>query len=188
MFEGGVYVLGLWECFGERSICGVYTGKLQLLEGYQRIMEGDVRYYPFSDSPRELVIYRFCANEFLGEMPEWNDNKLFVDETKYEISIQELREKVEIYHDDVFQVFCNFNFEGEPKVQVRYLGGSEEEILEADIFLDTDQIEGAFSDDYAAYVLPTLKEWYGDNKEILKQIWSTKRYIPIRTGCNMGTR
>ena len=115
----------------------------------------------------------------MGELPEWNDNKLYMDESQYEISIREALETVEIYHDGVFQVFCNFNFEGEPKVQVRYLGGSEEEITDADIFLDTDQIEGVFSDDYETWILPILKGWYNDNKEILKQIWSTKRYIPI---------
>lgn len=177
--EKEVYVLGLWECFGEWSICGVYTDKLHLLEGYQRIMEGNVRFHPFSDWPREPVIYQLFANEFIGELPEWNDDKLFMDETKYEISIQELREKVELYNNGVFQVFCNFNFEGEPKIQVRYIGGSEEDISDADIFLDTDWIEGTFSDDYVTYVLPVLTEWYNDNKKILKQIWSTKRYIPI---------
>lgn len=59
----------------------------------------------------------------MGELPEWNDGKLFMDETKYEISIQEVREKVEIYNDGTFQAFCNFNFEGKPKIQVRYIGG-----------------------------------------------------------------
>lgn len=179
MFEEEVYLLGLRECFSEWSICGVYTSKRKMFEGYQRIMEGNVRFSPFSDSPRELILYRFQANEFMGELPEWNDNKLYMDESKYEISIREALETVEIYHDGVFQVFCNFNFEGEPKVQVKYLGGSEEEITDADIFLNTDQIEGVFSDDYDTYILPVLKGWYSDNKEILKQIWSTKRYIPI---------
>lgn len=91
-----VYVLGLWEGFGEMSICGVYTSKLKLIEGYQRIMDGDVRRYAFSDSLRDPVIYKFHVNEFIGELPEWNDGKLFMDETEYEISIQEVLEKVEI--------------------------------------------------------------------------------------------
>ena len=93
--EKEVYVLGLWECFGEMSICGVYTSKLKLIEGYQRIMDGNVRCSPFSDYPREPVIYRFQANEFIGELPEWNDGKLYMDETKYEISIQEVREEAD---------------------------------------------------------------------------------------------
>lgn len=88
--EREVYVLGLWECFGERSICGVYTNKLKLLEGYQKIMDGNVRCHPFSDSPREVFIYKFHENEFIGELPEWNDGKLFIDDTEHEISIQEV--------------------------------------------------------------------------------------------------
>ena len=88
--EKEVYVLGLWECFGEMLICGIYTSKLKLMEGYQKIMDGNVRCRPFSDSPREPIIYRFRVNEFVGELPEWNDGKLFVDETKLEISIQEI--------------------------------------------------------------------------------------------------
>lgn len=174
-----IYVLGLWECFGEKSICGVYTSKLKLMEGYRRIMDGKVRFHLFSDSHRKPVIYRFYANEFIGELPKWNDGKLFMDETEYEISIQEVQEKVEIYNDGGFQVFFNFNFEGNPKIQVRYIGGSKEEITDADIFLDTDTIEGEFSDDYVRYIMPLLKEWYNENKEILRQIWRTKSYITI---------
>ena len=93
--EQEVYVLCLRESFEEMSICGVYTSRLKLIEGYQKIMDGNVRCHPFSDSlasPREPVIYRFHANEFIGELPEWNDGKLYMDETKYEISIQEVRE------------------------------------------------------------------------------------------------
>lgn len=48
--EKEIYVLGLREGFGEMSICGVYTSKLKLIEGYRRIMDGNVRYHPFSDS------------------------------------------------------------------------------------------------------------------------------------------
>lgn len=93
--EKEVYVLGLREGFGEMSICGVYTSKVKLIEGYRRIMDGNVRYHLFSDSslsdsPREPLIYRFHANEFMGELPEWNDGKLYIDETKYEIGIQEV--------------------------------------------------------------------------------------------------
>lgn len=175
--EKEIYVFGLWECFGEWSICGVYTSKLKLIEDYRRIMTGNVRCHPFSDDPREPVIYRFHANEFIGEMPEWNDNKLFMEET--EISIQEVQEKVEIYNDGGFQVFCNFNFEGDHKIQVRYIGGMEDDITDADVFLDMDTIEGEFSNEYVHYILPLLKEWYNDNKEILRQIWETKQYIPI---------
>ena len=91
--ENEVYVLGLWTCFGEMSICGVYTSRLKLMEGYERIMDGNVRCFLFTDSPREPVIYRFHANEFIGELPEWNDGKLFMDESKYEISIQEVWKK-----------------------------------------------------------------------------------------------
>lgn len=91
-----VYVLGLWESFSEMSICGVYTSGLRLIEGYQRILKENVSCYPFSDSPREPVIYRFPVNEFMGEFPDWNANNLYMDETKYEISIQEVREKVGI--------------------------------------------------------------------------------------------
>ncbi len=177
--EKEVYVLGLWECFGEMSICGAYTSKLKLIEGYQRIMDGNVRCKPFTDSPRKPVIYRYHANEFLGELPEWNDGKLFVDETEHEIGIQEVREKVEIYNDGVFQVFCNFNFEGNPKIQVRYIGGEEDEITDVDVFLDTGAIEGEFSAFYVSYILPLLKKWYNDNKEILRKIWKTKCYIHI---------
>lgn len=90
--ENGIYVLGLWHCFGEWSICGVYTSKLKLMEGYQKLMEGNVRCSPFSDSPREPIIYRFPADEFVGEAPEWNDGKLYTDELKYEINIEELKE------------------------------------------------------------------------------------------------
>lgn len=136
-----IYVLVLWESFGEMSICGVYTSRLKLIEGYQRILKGNVSCYPFSVSPWKPVIYRFPVNEFIGEFPDWNDNNFYMDETKYEISIQEVQEKVEIYNDGVFQVFCNFNFEGNPKIQVRYIGGSEEEITDVDIFLDTDTID-----------------------------------------------
>lgn len=89
-----VYILGLRESFDEVSICGVYTSKLKLVEGYRRIMDGNVRYHPFSDSPREPFIYRFHANEFMGELPEWNDGKLYMDENKYEIGIQEVRERI----------------------------------------------------------------------------------------------
>lgn len=174
-----VYVLGLWEYFGEMSICGVYTSKLKLIEGYQRVMDGDVRCHAFTDSCRDPVIYRFYANEFIGELPEWNDGKLFMDETEYEISIQEVQEKVEIYNDGVFQAFCNFNFEGNPKIQVRYIGGLEEEITDADIFVDTGTIEGDFSNDYIRYILPLLKGWYNDNKEMLRQIWRTKSNITV---------
>lgn len=39
--EKEVYVLGVWGCFGERSICGVYTSKVKLLEDYQRMMEDE---------------------------------------------------------------------------------------------------------------------------------------------------
>ncbi len=87
--------------------------------------------------------------------------------------------KVEIYNDGVFQVFCNFNFEGNPKIQARYIGGSEEDITDADIFLDKDTIEEEFSEDYVSYILPLLKEWYYDNKEILRKIWRTKCCIHI---------
>lgn len=90
-----------------------------------------------------------------------------------------MRERVEIYNDGCFQVFCNFNFEGNPQFQVRYIGGPEEEITDAYIFLDTDMIEGDFSDHYVRYVLPVLKRWYNDNKEILKQIRRSKCYIHI---------
>lgn len=76
-------------------------------------------------------------------------------------------------------MFCNFNFEGEHKIQVRYIGGLEEDITDADIFLDTDTFEGEFSDEYVQYILPLLKKWYNDNKEILRQSLETKRYIPI---------
>lgn len=89
------------------------------------------------------------------------------------------RKKVEIYNDGVFQVFCNFNFEGDPKIQVRYIGGAEEDITDADIFLDTGAIERAFSEDYVSYILPSVKKWYNDNKEILRKIWKTKCYIHI---------
>lgn len=177
--EKEIYVLGLWECFGEKSICGVYTNKIKLIEGYQRIVDGNVRCRPFSDSPRKPFIYRFHANEFMGELPEWNDGKLWMDEAKFEISIREVQEKVEIYNDGCLQVFCNFNFEGSPQMQVKYIGGTEEDITCAELFLDTDTIEGEFSDDFVRYVLGTLKAWYNDNKEILKRIWTTKRYIPI---------
>lgn len=95
-----VYVLTLWECFGERSICGVYTSKLKLIDGYQRIMEGNVRCSPFSVEPREPAIYRFHTNEFIGEAPEWNDGKLYIDDQKHEISIRELKEKVDIIKAD----------------------------------------------------------------------------------------
>lgn len=46
----------------------------------------------FSDSPREPVIYRFPADEFVGETPEWNDGILYTDELKCEINIEELKE------------------------------------------------------------------------------------------------
>lgn len=85
-----IYVLGLEHCFGEWSIFGVYTSKLKLIEGYRRIMDGNVRCHPFSDSPRKPVIYRFPADEFVGETPEWNDGKLYTDDLEYEISIGEL--------------------------------------------------------------------------------------------------
>lgn len=177
--EKEVYVLGLREYLGEMSICGVYISKLKLIDGYQRIMDGNVRCYPFSDSPREPVIYKFYVDEFMGELPEWNDGKLFTDKTEHEISIQEVQEKVEIYNDDCFQIFCNFNFEGNPKIQIRYIGGSEEDITDAFIFLDTDVIEGEFSDFYVKYILPTVQQWYGDIKKILIQIWRTKSYMYI---------
>ena len=90
--EKEVYVLGLWECFGERSICGVYTSKVKLLKDYHRMMEGKEVCYPFSDQPREPVIYRFRANEFIGGTPEWNDGKLYLPDDEYEISIQELED------------------------------------------------------------------------------------------------
>lgn len=32
--EKEIYILELRECFGEMSICGVYTSKLKLMEGY----------------------------------------------------------------------------------------------------------------------------------------------------------
>lgn len=177
--ETEVYVLGLWECFGEMAIYGVYTSKLKLLEGYQRIMKGNVSCSPFSNSPREFVIYKFPANKFIGKTPKWNDNKLCMDVIKYEISIQEVMEKVEIYNDGALQVFCNFSFEGDPKIQVRYIGGLEEDITDAYISLNTDAIEGEFSDFYVSYILPYLKGWYNDNKETLRQIWETKSHIPI---------
>lgn len=69
---------------------GVYTSKLKLIEGYRRIMDGNVRCHPFSNSPRKPVIYRFPVDEFVGETPEWNDGKLYTDDLKYEISIGEL--------------------------------------------------------------------------------------------------
>ena len=95
--EEVIYVLGLWELpFGERGIYGVYTDASKLLEGYQKIMEGDVRCWPFTDYIREPVIYRFPANEFLGEMKEWNDNKVLVEEMEYEISIEEVQEEIEL--------------------------------------------------------------------------------------------
>lgn len=87
-----IYVLGLWHCFGEWSICGVYTSKQKLMEGYQRLMEGNVRCSPFSDVPRKPVIYRFPVDKFVGETPEWNDGKLYIDDLKYEICIEELKE------------------------------------------------------------------------------------------------
>lgn len=40
--EKEVYVLGSWQCFGKKSICGIYTSKLKLIEGYQRIIDGNV--------------------------------------------------------------------------------------------------------------------------------------------------
>lgn len=30
----------------------------------------------------------------MGELPEWSDGKLYMDESKYEISIQEVRERI----------------------------------------------------------------------------------------------
>ena len=85
-----IYVLGLWHYFGEWSVCGVYTSKFKLIEGYRRIMDGNVRCHPFSDSPRKPVIYRFPADKFIGETPEWNDGKLYINDLEYEISIEEL--------------------------------------------------------------------------------------------------
>ncbi|MCM1039441.1 MAG: hypothetical protein NC434_08960 [Ruminococcus sp.] len=90
-----VYVLGLWECFGERTICGVYTSKKKLLEDYQKVMEGDVRCWPHTDDLREPAIYRFYENEFIGETPEWNDDKLYIADHEHEISIQELQKEME---------------------------------------------------------------------------------------------
>ncbi len=95
--EKDIYVLILWECFGEYSICGVYTSQLKLIDGYQKIMEENVKYSPFTDSFRKPAVYKFHVNEFLGEMPEWNDGRLFFDDQKHEISIQELQEEAEIY-------------------------------------------------------------------------------------------
>lgn len=95
MMKKEVYVLGLWECFGEWSICGVYTSKEKLLEAYQKVMEGNVRCWPYSDDPRKPTIYRFYENEFIGETPEWNDDKLYIADHEYEISIQELQGEVD---------------------------------------------------------------------------------------------
>lgn len=93
--EKEVYVLALRESFEEISICGVYTSRRKLMEGYRSIMDGNVRCYPFSDTLREPVIYRFHANEFIGELPEWNDGKLLIDEAKHEIGIGELEDNME---------------------------------------------------------------------------------------------
>lgn len=46
-------------------------------------------------------------------------------------------------------------------------------------------IEGGFSDEFNRYVLPVLKEWYNDNKEILKQIWEKDSIYRFWIGINM---
>ena len=51
------------------------------------MMEGNARCHPFSGEPRKPVIYRFHANEFIGEMPEWNDSKSYLADNEYKISI-----------------------------------------------------------------------------------------------------
>lgn len=165
--DKNVFVLGLWECFGEMSIYGVYTDKLKLIEAYNYIVTDDISKTPYFDGQREVCIYGFPLNDFIGETPEWNDGRLWSREDEYKITIKEVQKNVKIYDDGCFEVYCNFNINDVPTVRVRYIGGSIEDIFEIDINLETGKIEG----EYDVFFESVLKAWYTDNKASFYQIW-----------------
>ena len=43
-----------------------------------------------SEEKRQAFVLRYPLNEFIGIAPEWNDNKLLVDEKLYEIKVDEI--------------------------------------------------------------------------------------------------
>ena len=78
-----IYVLAIdGISFGEWSICGVYSDKKLLIEEYNRVKA--------LAEKRDVYIYCFPMNQFIGSTPDWNDNKIYIDESPYLIDIDEL--------------------------------------------------------------------------------------------------
>lgn len=88
-----VYVLGMLECsFGEWSIYGIYSEIEKLKDDYMYLLTSEDTQIPYcpSEEKRQAFVLRYPLNEFIGIAPEWNDNKLLVDEKLYEIKVDEI--------------------------------------------------------------------------------------------------
>ncbi len=65
------------------------------------------------------------------------------------------------------EVYMDNRFEGSPYVSIIYL----DDDVEGGIDLQTGEIKGGFS----KYVTPVISAWFGDNKDILLNMWGNKR-------------
>lgn len=94
MCETVVYILGLYHCFGELSIYGVYTDRKKLYEKYQMLLrEDDICLdYEYPGKPEKPHIYQLPLNTFIGEKMDWGDDTIWYPDTldEREIAIEDL--------------------------------------------------------------------------------------------------
>lgn len=94
MGEAVVYILGLYHCFGERDIYGVYTDKEKLYEKYQMLLREDY-ICKEPDTPwrsNKPLIYQLSLNTFIGTKMDWGDGEVcYLDDLEErEIVIEDL--------------------------------------------------------------------------------------------------
>lgn len=91
MCEAVVYILGLYHCFGELDIYGVYTDRKELYEKYQMLLrEDDICLdHKYPEKPH---IYQLPLNTFIGEKMDWGDDTIWYLDTleEREIAIEAL--------------------------------------------------------------------------------------------------
>lgn len=66
-----VCIIGLYFCYGEFEIMGVYTDTNKLIEAYEKLMTEDCRCLD-AEHPQIPIIYKMPINKFLGVDYPWN--------------------------------------------------------------------------------------------------------------------
>ena len=175
--EEFVFLIGIIYPFGELNIMGIYTDEKMLIRAYDKLVKEDARCTELK-YPEMPQIYKILLNKFLGEFLEWakiDGKHYFCTEGNIEkVSIDDIKARVRIASFYGINVYCDLNFVEGAYVDLEYVGGGEENYCWIRMSIE----DGSFNTTYK-YLQETLKCWYEENKNYLKEIYQTRKVVDI---------